>query len=105
MAHVLYIFCFSLHLSWVFYFFYYRIWGWFIYLLIYFLFGCDGSYLWHVGSSSLMRDQTRAPCIGSTEFYSLDHQQSPNYTIFKLQRALLVAQLAKNPPSMRETWA
>ena len=65
--------------------------GLFIYLFI-FLFGCDGSYLWHVGSSSLMRDQTQAPCIGSTEFYSLAHQGSPNYTVFKLQRAFLVAQ-------------
>ena len=25
------------------------------------------SYLWHVGSSSLTRDLTQAPCIGSTE--------------------------------------
>jgi len=77
--------------------------GLFIYLFI-FLFGCDGSYLWHVGSSSLMRDQTQAPCIGSTEFYSLAHQGSPNYTVFKLQRDFLVAQLVKNLPSKRETW-
>ena len=41
-------------------FFYYRIWGWFIYLLI-FLFGCDGSYSWHVGSSSLMRESNPGP--------------------------------------------
>ena len=34
--------------------------GLFIYLFN-FLFGCDRSYLWHVGSSSLMRDQIRAP--------------------------------------------
>ena len=25
------------------------------------------SSLWHVGSNSLTRDQTQAPCIGSTE--------------------------------------
>ena len=31
----------------------------------------------HVGSSSLTRDWTRAPCIGSTESYPLDHQGSP----------------------------
>ena len=51
-----------------------------LYFFIY-LFGCTGScgtqdlhcnmwilYLWHVGSSSLTRDGTQAPCIGSTEF-------------------------------------
>ena len=31
----------------------------------------------HVGSSSPTRDRTRAPCIGSTESYPLDHQGSP----------------------------
>ena len=31
----------------------------------------------HVGSSSPIRDQTRVPCIGSTESYPLDHQGSP----------------------------
>ena len=31
----------------------------------------------HAGSSSLTRDQTWAPCIGSTESYPLDHQGSP----------------------------
>ena len=30
-----------------------------------FLFGCIGSQLQHVGSSSLTRDRTQAPCIGS----------------------------------------
>ena len=30
-----------------------------------------------VGSSSLTRDQTRVPCIGSTESYPLRHQGSP----------------------------
>ena len=32
----------------------------------------------HVGSSSLTRDQTWAPCIGSTESQLLDHQGSPS---------------------------
>ena len=32
-----------------------------------FLFGCARSYLWHVGSSSLTRDSSRAPCIESME--------------------------------------
>ena len=31
----------------------------------------------HVGSGSLMRDRTWAPCIGSVESYPLDHQVSP----------------------------
>ena len=30
----------------------------------------------HAGSSSLTRDRTRAPCIGSTESYPLDYQGS-----------------------------
>ena len=37
-----------------------------IYLFIY-LFGCIKSLLQRVGSSSLTRDQTPAPCIGSLE--------------------------------------
>ena len=32
----------------------------------------------HVGSSSLTRDRTRAPCIGSTESYPLHHQGCPH---------------------------
>ena len=39
-----------------------------------YLFGCGWFYLQHVGSSSLTRDQTRVPCIGSLESYSLDHR-------------------------------
>ena len=31
----------------------------------------------HVGSSSLIRDRTPAPCTGSAESYPLDHQGSP----------------------------
>ena len=31
----------------------------------------------NAGSSYPTRDQTRAPCIGSTESYPLDHQGSP----------------------------
>ena len=34
------------------------------------------SYDMHAGSSSLTRDRTRAPCIGSVESYPLDHQGS-----------------------------
>ena len=33
--------------------------------------------LQHVGCSSLTRDGTWAPCIGSLEFQTLDHQGSP----------------------------
>ena len=42
-----------------------------------YLFGCSGSQLQHVGSSSLTRDQTWAPCAGSSESQLLDHQGSP----------------------------
>ena len=35
----------------------------------------------HAGSSSPTRDRTRAPCIGSTEAYPLDHQGSPRHTL------------------------
>ena len=31
----------------------------------------------HAGSSSLTRDRTWAPCIGSAESYPLDHQGYP----------------------------
>ena len=31
----------------------------------------------HAGSSSLTRDRTQVPCIGSVESYPLDHQGSP----------------------------
>ena len=34
---------------------------------VFYLFGCTRSYLWHVGSTSLTRAQTQAPCIGSME--------------------------------------
>ena len=36
------------------------------------------SSLQHVGSSSLTRDRTWAPCIGSPEFQPLDYQGSPS---------------------------
>ena len=39
-----------------------------------------------VGSSSLTRDRTRAPCIGSTESQPLDHQRSPSREIFLIFR-------------------
>ena len=32
----------------------------------------------HAGSSSLTRDQTQTPCIGSTESWPLDHQGGPS---------------------------
>ena len=37
----------------------------------------------HVGSSSLSRDWTQAPCIVSVESYPLDHQGSPLVICFK----------------------
>ena len=62
-------------------------WPHLLHLLFFFfniyLFGCAGSYLWdlsgseRVGSSSLTRDWTLAPCIRSIESQSLNHQGSP----------------------------
>ena len=34
---------------------------------IIYLSGCTGSLLWHVGSSSLTKDRTRAPCTGNVK--------------------------------------
>ena len=42
------------------------------------------------GSSSPMRDQTRAPCIGSVESYPLDHQGSPSHTILNARNNNIV---------------
>ena len=47
-----------------------------------FLVFCTGSYLWHAGSSSLIRDWTWTPCMGSRESSPLDHQGSPTKLIF-----------------------
>ena len=43
----------------------------------------------HVGSSSLTRDQTQAPCTGSAESYPLRHQGSPNTYLFMILNILL----------------
>ena len=37
----------------------------------------------HVGSSSLIRNQTQVPCIGSTVSYPLVHQGSPGFMVLK----------------------
>ena len=42
----------------------------------------------HVGPSSLTRDRTLAPCIGSVESYPLHHQGSPYYVILNLKSKL-----------------
>ena len=44
--------------------------------------GHANSYLWRVGSSSLTRDRTRAPGIGSVVTQPLDHQGSPCTLVF-----------------------
>ena len=44
--------------------------------------GMQDLQLWHVGSSSLTRDRTWAPCIGSIEFLPLDHQGNPLVNMF-----------------------
>ena len=58
--------------------------------------------LWHVGSSSLTRDGTWAPCIRSKESYPLDHQGSPcqffnTANFFKTSPLTLVEKLACDP--------
>ena len=40
----------------------------------------------HVGSSSPTRDQTRVPCIGSTESNPLDHREVPSASIFEYEK-------------------
>ena len=47
------------------------------------------SWLWRVGSSSLTRDRTQAPCIGTAESQPLDHQGSPYTEHFNASRGLL----------------
>ena len=42
----------------------------------------------HVGPSSLIRDETQAPCIGSAKSQSLDHQGCPRTTFFFFLRSL-----------------
>ena len=37
----------------------------------------------YMGSSSLTRDGTQAPCIGSVESYTLRHQGSPCISVLK----------------------
>ena len=39
--------------------------------------------VWRAGSSSLTRDRTRAPCVGSVESDPLDHQGGPQPTFLK----------------------
>ena len=45
-------------------------------------FGCTGSQLQHVASSSLTRDQIWVPCFQNTESQPLDHQGSPGRSVF-----------------------
>ena len=49
------------------------------------IFSCDMQTLScgrHVGPSSPTRDRTQAPCIGSVASYPLDHQGSPQASVF-----------------------
>ena len=43
------------------------------------------SWLWHVGSTSLTWDRTRAPCIGRVGSLPLDHQGSTKTLSFELE--------------------
>ena len=65
----------------------YLIWFFSIFILLYWVLLVAGGLLscgmqtpscsMHVGSSSLTRDRTWAPCVGSVEYYPLCHQGSP----------------------------
>ena len=48
-----------------------------IYFIFQNVFGWTWSWLHHVGSSSLTRDPSWAPCIGNTESQPLDHWRCP----------------------------
>ena len=48
------------------------------------------SQLWHVGSNSLTRDRTWAPCIGSAESQPLDHQGSPRIKVLNFNKVQLI---------------
>ena len=55
------------------------------------IFGCAGSHLWHVGSSSLTRDWTLAPCLGSEgESWPQHHQGSPGISSLVLAKCSVV---------------
>ena len=41
-----------------------------------------------MGPSSLTRDRTQAPCIGSVESYPVDHQRSPGKGILTRRQAI-----------------
>ena len=47
----------------------------------------------HAGSSSLTRDRTLAPCIGSAESYLLDHQGSPTWEVLNKKISPILASL------------
>ena len=51
--------------------------AWFVCFLNTYIFGCADSQLQHVGSSSLTRDQTQDPCIGTWSL-SLYHPGNPS---------------------------
>ena len=57
----------------------------------------------HVRSSSLTRDRTRAPCIGSTESYPLCHQGSPAFYDFYYIAYLSVSQGSVPGPLRKRT--
>ena len=74
-----------------------------VYFFLIYLFGCSGlscgmqdshCSMWdlelqHVGSSSLTRNRTPVPCIGSEESQPLNHQGSPQLCNLKLYPSLL----------------
>ena len=52
--------------------------------------GTPGLQLWHVGSSSLIRDRTCAPCNGSMGSLPVDHLEVPLLLSFEATVGLLL---------------
>ena len=53
-----------------------------VFNIYFYLFDCTRASLQHVGSSSLTKDQTQGPCIGSSMSYPVDHQASPHCSFY-----------------------
>ena len=65
----------------------------------------SNSYLQHVGSTSfLTKARTQAPCIGSVESQSLDHQESPYIILNKVSKHLTLNFLSFSPQKLHLYW-
>jgi len=55
-----------------------------LFFLSIYLFGCAGSYLWHVRSSFLTRDRTHAPCTGAQSLSHWTMREVPHLLLYTL---------------------